>query len=113
MVGAREPLPAALLGPRFGLVFALAVLLVWAASLVWLLASDLQTWSAPALMLAVLLRALVQSGLFIVGHDAMHRTLHEVLMRLPDSTEIHPGHGPSTTISRERGSNPFLRAGAF
>jgi glyoxylase-like metal-dependent hydrolase (beta-lactamase superfamily II) len=34
-------------------------------------------------------------------------------MRLPDSTEIHPGHGPSTTISRERGSNPFLRAGAF
>jgi len=53
----------------------LAVLLVWAASFAWLLASDLQTWSAPALILVVVFRALVQSGLFIVGHDAMHRTL--------------------------------------
>ena len=74
-VGAREPLPAVLLGPRFGLAFAVAVLLVWTASLGWLLASDLHTWSAPALVLVVMLRALLQSGLFIVGHDAMHRTL--------------------------------------
>jgi len=73
--GAREPLPAALLGPRFGLAFALAVLLGWTASFVWLLASDLQAWSAPALIVVVVLRALVQSGLFIVGHDAMHRSL--------------------------------------
>ena len=87
MVAAWEPLPAALLGPRFGLAFALAVLLVWAASLVWLLTSDLQTWSAPALMLAVLLRALVQSGLFIVGHDAMHRTL------LPGQPRANDGLG--------------------
>jgi hydroxyacylglutathione hydrolase len=45
--------------------------------------------------------------------DAMHRTLHEVLMHLPETTEVHPGHGPSTTIARERSTNPFLRPGAF
>ena len=45
--------------------------------------------------------------------DAMHRTLHEVLMHLPDDTEVHPGHGPSTTVGAERRSNPFLRPGAF
>jgi len=47
------------------------------------------------------------------SRDDMHRTLHEVLMHLPDGTAIHPGHGPSTTIARERASNPFLRPGAF
>jgi glyoxylase-like metal-dependent hydrolase (beta-lactamase superfamily II) len=32
----------------------------------------------------------------------------ERLMELPDATKIHPGHGPATTIARERASNPFL-----
>jgi beta-carotene/zeaxanthin 4-ketolase len=73
--GAQEVLPASLLGPRFGLAFALAVLLAWTASLIGLLVSDLWTWSPAALTLAVLMRTLLQSGLFIVGHDAMHRTL--------------------------------------
>ncbi|MBD5195042.1 MAG: MBL fold metallo-hydrolase [Bacteroidales bacterium] len=31
------------------------------------------------------------------------------LMTLPDSTIVYPGHGPATTIGRERNSNPFLR----
>ena len=30
------------------------------------------------------------------------------LLGLPDATVIHPGHGPRTTIGRERHSNPFL-----
>ena len=30
------------------------------------------------------------------------------LLRLPDETVVHPGHGPATTIGRERKSNPFL-----
>ena len=30
------------------------------------------------------------------------------LLTLPDSTVVHPGHGPATTIGRERRSNPFL-----
>lgn len=40
---------------------------------------------------------------------AMRRSLHEVLMQLPDATAVHPGHGSSTTIGRERASNPFLQ----
>jgi glyoxylase-like metal-dependent hydrolase (beta-lactamase superfamily II) len=32
----------------------------------------------------------------------------ERLLELPDATRVYPGHGPHTTIGRERGSNPFL-----
>jgi hydroxyacylglutathione hydrolase len=31
------------------------------------------------------------------------------LLSLPDETRVLPGHGPATTISTERRSNPFLR----
>ncbi len=31
------------------------------------------------------------------------------LTRLPGTTVVHPGHGPSTTIAAEVASNPFLR----
>lgn len=30
------------------------------------------------------------------------------LFALPDSTVVYPGHGPATTIGREKASNPFL-----
>lgn len=30
------------------------------------------------------------------------------LMNLKDDTDVYPGHGPGTTIGRERTSNPFL-----
>lgn len=39
------------------------------------------------------------------------RTL-ERLCELPDATVVYPGHGPATTIGRERASNPFLAGGA-
>jgi glyoxylase-like metal-dependent hydrolase (beta-lactamase superfamily II) len=31
------------------------------------------------------------------------------LYPLPDETRVYPGHGPSTTIGRERATNPFVR----
>jgi glyoxylase-like metal-dependent hydrolase (beta-lactamase superfamily II) len=34
--------------------------------------------------------------------------IHQKLLVLPDDTLVYPGHGPATTIGRERGSNPFL-----
>src|SRR5205823_10301995 len=37
-------------------------------------------------------------------------SLRGKLMHLPDATIVHPGHGPMTTIGRERETNPFLRA---
>jgi len=41
---------------------------------------------------------------------AMRRTLAG-LLTLPDATTVLPGHGPRTTIGRERAANPFLRPG--
>src|SRR3954465_10140555 len=37
------------------------------------------------------------------------RSIHEKLLTLPDETVVIPGHGPNTTIEREKRSNPFLR----
>jgi hydroxyacylglutathione hydrolase len=35
-------------------------------------------------------------------------SIRTVLLAFPDDTVVHPGHGPSTTIGRERRTNPFL-----
>jgi hydroxyacylglutathione hydrolase len=43
---------------------------------------------------------------------AFARSLHR-LMELPDETVVYPGHGPPTTIGRERVSNPFLNGAAL
>ena len=37
------------------------------------------------------------------------RSIHDKLMCLPDDAVVIPGHGPSTTIGREKRFNPFLR----
>jgi glyoxylase-like metal-dependent hydrolase (beta-lactamase superfamily II) len=41
---------------------------------------------------------------------ALKRSILERLMRLPDATEIRPGHGPASTIAAERRSNPYVRS---
>ena len=40
---------------------------------------------------------------------AMTRSLREVILPLPDSTLILTGHGPATTMRRERATNPYLQ----
>ena len=35
-------------------------------------------------------------------------SIRERLLPLPDTTQVIPGHGPATTIARERATNPFL-----
>ncbi len=40
--------------------------------------------------------------------DAMVRSLAGTVLPLADDTLVLPGHGPSTTIGRERRTNPFL-----
>jgi glyoxylase-like metal-dependent hydrolase (beta-lactamase superfamily II) len=44
--------------------------------------------------------------------DAMWASLRDKVLTLPDETAVLPGHGPSTTIGRERAANPFLREAA-
>ncbi len=36
------------------------------------------------------------------------RSMKEKVLTLPDDTRVLPGHGPETTIGRERMTNPFL-----
>jgi hydroxyacylglutathione hydrolase len=40
--------------------------------------------------------------------QAIFESLARVALPLPDDTIVLPGHGPQTTIGRERASNPFL-----
>lgn len=41
-------------------------------------------------------------------HAAMLRSLREAVLPMPDDRLALPGHGPATTIGRERTTNPFL-----
>ncbi|HZQ25499.1 MAG TPA: MBL fold metallo-hydrolase [Terriglobales bacterium] len=40
--------------------------------------------------------------------DMIIDSLHERVLALPDDTLVVPGHGPMTTIGKERETNPFL-----
>ncbi len=39
----------------------------------------------------------------------LERSIREKLYRLPEETVIYPGHGPTSTIGKEKRSNPFVR----
>jgi len=41
--------------------------------------------------------------------DRLLKSIKDRLLTLDDETEIWPGHGPKTTIGRERRTNPFLQ----
>ena len=41
-------------------------------------------------------------------HATLMQTLATLVEALPDETVVHPGHMGSTTIGRERATNPFL-----
>jgi glyoxylase-like metal-dependent hydrolase (beta-lactamase superfamily II) len=41
-------------------------------------------------------------------HSAMLRSLRDVVLPMPDDRLVLPGHGPATTIGRERTTNPYL-----
>ena len=44
------------------------------------------------------------------GHgQQILRSIAEKLLTLPDEVVVVPGHGPNTTIGRERARNPFLQ----
>lgn len=41
---------------------------------------------------------------------ALNESIQKHILPLPDDITLYPGHGPSTTVGRERASNPFLRS---
>jgi glyoxylase-like metal-dependent hydrolase (beta-lactamase superfamily II) len=41
-------------------------------------------------------------------YDTLIASITDQLLTLPDDFKVYPGHGPPTTIGRERRTNPFL-----
>jgi glyoxylase-like metal-dependent hydrolase (beta-lactamase superfamily II) len=44
------------------------------------------------------------------SYEKIMRSLRDRVLTLPDETVVVPGHGPRTTIGKEREENPFLKA---
>jgi len=42
------------------------------------------------------------------NYNTLIHSIHEQILSLPDETRLLSGHGPETTVGRERISNPFL-----
>ena len=41
-------------------------------------------------------------------YDTLIQGIRQRLLTLPEATVVHPGHGPDTTIGREKAGNPFV-----
>lgn len=41
-------------------------------------------------------------------HEQLISSIHTSILTMLDGTRLYPGHGPSTTVGRERARNPFL-----
>lgn len=59
-----------------GLLVALAILGIWAASLFFLLTVDFSKLNATWIVLAMLAQTFLYTGLFITAHDAMHGVVY-------------------------------------
>ncbi|MEK7467193.1 MAG: MBL fold metallo-hydrolase [Planctomycetota bacterium] len=66
--------------------------------------SGLDALSGDTLMAGSVGRTDLPGGNFEVFADSITNKI----LKLPDKTRIHPGHGPSTTVGKERDSNPFV-----
>lgn len=42
--------------------------------------------------------------------EELEKSIKTKLYTLPDATRVLPGHGPATTIGREKSSNPYVQA---
>jgi len=45
------------------------------------------------------------------NQEILLRSIREQILSLPDQTRVYPGHGPITTVGREKRTNPFFRQG--
>lgn len=70
--------------PCKGPILATLIVLGWALTLLALLTPPINELSLPLVVLAVLGRTFLQTGLFIIGHDAMHGVLLPRNRRLND-----------------------------
>jgi hydroxyacylglutathione hydrolase len=53
-------------------------------------------------------RSIGRTDLFGGDYDQLQESIREKLLTLPDETTVYSGHGPKTTIGREKKHNPFI-----
>jgi len=72
---------------------------------------DLATPDAPAMFAGDVLFAgsIGRTDLPGGSMEQMTDSLRRVVLPMDDATVVLPGHGPQTTIARERATNPFLQ----
>jgi glyoxylase-like metal-dependent hydrolase (beta-lactamase superfamily II) len=49
-----------------------------------------------------------RSDLWGGNHEALITAIKDKILSLPDKTIVYPGHGPATTVFKEKLNNPFL-----
>ncbi len=84
MTGEALAPPVFLAGGGTGLLLGTGIFGAWLGTLVLALLADPAGWTPAGVGLAIALRTFLQTGLFILGHDAMHRTLVPGRPRLND-----------------------------
>lgn len=70
--------------------------------------------AGPGLLLAgdtLFAGSIGRTDLWGGDYDQIMQSIRRRLMALPDETVVIPGHGPETSIGRERRTNPFLTGG--
>ena len=87
VTGEAMAAPVSLAGGGKGLLLGTGIFAAWLATLVLALLADPAGWTPLTLALTIALRTYLQTGLFILGHDAMHRTL------VPGSSRLNDGLG--------------------
>ena len=50
-----------------------------------------------------------RSDLYKGDIDQLINSIKTKILALDDNTKVYPGHGPTTTVGRERNKNPFLQ----
>lgn len=50
-----------------------------------------------------------RTDLYKGDFDTLARSIREKLYKLPDDTSVYPGHGPATSIGREKEHNAFVK----
>lgn len=51
-----------------------------------------------------------RTDLYKGDFDTLASSIREKLYKLPDDTSVYPGHGPATTIGREKKHNAFVKS---
>jgi glyoxylase-like metal-dependent hydrolase (beta-lactamase superfamily II) len=67
-----------------------------------------ELWAGDVLFAGSIGRTDLPGGSF----EALERSIRGRLFPLGDGARVHPGHGPGTTLGRERRDNPFVGDGA-